>query len=78
MKTAAVTGIIIMFAGYAVASYGVVLLRGWNIPWRGWVDPLHAWTWPADGSAPPPIPPTQVWPDSARTATLAAGTATSA
>jgi hypothetical protein len=60
----ATLGIIVVFAGYAVASYGVVLLRGWNISFRAWVDPLHAYTWPADGSPPLPIPQTQVFADS--------------
>jgi hypothetical protein len=52
--------IIILFAGYTVASYGYVLVRGWNVPWRGWVDPLHAYQFPAAG--PGAIPPGQVFP----------------
>jgi hypothetical protein len=56
-KTATV-GILVIFAGYAIASYGVVLLRGWDITFRSWVDPLHAYVWP---SQIPHIPATQVF-----------------
>ena len=53
--------ILVMFAGYTVASYGYVLLRGWDIGWRDWVDPLHAYQWPA-GGVPDTIPPGRVFP----------------
>jgi hypothetical protein len=54
-------GILVLFGAYTIGSYGVVLLKGWNIPWRAWVDPLHPWTtWPA-----PKIPAGQVFPSAA-------------
>jgi hypothetical protein len=55
-------GMVVIFAGYAVASYGVVLVRGYDIPWRRWVNPLDAWDWPAKGQPIAKIPPTQLWP----------------
>jgi hypothetical protein len=51
--------IAVIFAGYTVASYGVVLLRGYDVPWRQWVNPLNPWQWKGK---PPAIPPTQIWP----------------
>jgi hypothetical protein len=54
-------GILVLFGAYTIGSYGVVLLKGWDIPWRAWVDPLHPWTtWPA-----PKIPAGQVFPSAA-------------
>jgi hypothetical protein len=53
-------GIIVIFAGYAIASYGIVLLRGYDIPWRRWINPLDPWTWPS--GAVPTIPAGQVFP----------------
>jgi len=38
-------GLVIIFAGYAITSYGVVLLRGYNIPWKQWINPLNPWSW---------------------------------
>jgi hypothetical protein len=52
-------GLIIIFAGYTIASYGLVLLLGYDIPFKRWIDPTDAWQWPADI---PKIPATQVWP----------------
>ena len=56
-------GILAIFAGYTVASYGVCLLRDYDIPWKAWVNPLSPWTWPKDV---PKIPATQVFPSAAR------------
>ena len=55
-------GIILVFAGYAVASWGVCLLRDYDVPWSRWINPLDPWTWPAKV---PRIPPTQVFPSAA-------------
>ena len=55
-------GILVIFAGYTVASYGVVLLKGWDIPWRDWINPVHAWQWPASGTDIPKTPPTRILP----------------
>lgn len=52
--------ILVVFAGYTVASYGVVLLRDYDIPWRRWINPLDPWTWPE--GKPPAIPATQIFP----------------
>lgn len=40
--TAALAGI---FIGYAIGSYGWVLLQGYDITFRQWITPLHAWDW---------------------------------
>lgn len=55
-------GIVVVFAGYAIATYGIVLLRGYDITPRQWIDPLHPWTWPAKGADIPKVPATQLWP----------------
>ena len=56
--------ILLLFSAYSVSSYGVILLRGWNITARQWINPLAGFTWPADGSPPLCIPPGQLWPSS--------------
>jgi len=53
-------GIIAFFIGYTVASYGVVLLKDYDIPWTRWINPVNPWTWP--GGDPPRIPPSRVFP----------------
>jgi hypothetical protein len=60
-----VVGMAVVFAGYTVGSYGWVLLKGWDIPFRSWISPLSTYTWPAGGAEPPPIPATQLFPSSA-------------
>lgn len=65
-------GMVVMFGGYTVASYGWVLLRGWDIPFRQWISPLHPYSWPAGGGEPPTIPGSQLLPSSASAATAAA------
>lgn len=60
MKKSTVAAILVIFAGYAVTSYGVVLLKGWNVPLRSWIDPLHPYRWPAAG--PGFIPSGSVFP----------------
>jgi len=54
--------VILIFAGYSAGSYGWILLRGYDIPFRSWVSPLNPYKWPAGG--PPMIPPTQILPGS--------------
>ena len=49
-----------LFFGYTVASFGWILIRGWDIPLRMWVSPLHPWDW-SQGN-PSLIPNTQVYP----------------
>lgn len=53
-------GVLIVFAGYTVASYGIVLLRGYDIPLAQWVNPLDPWQWPSADI--PTVPPGQVFP----------------
>jgi hypothetical protein len=53
-------GILAIFAGYTVASYGVCMLRDYDIPWKAWINPLSPWAWPA--GAVPKIPATRLWP----------------
>jgi hypothetical protein len=40
--TFAILGI---FGGYAVASYGWVLLKGYDITFKQWVNPLNPYVW---------------------------------
>lgn len=63
-----------VFGWYTVASYGYVLLKGYDIPFTRWVSPLNPYRWPAKGD-PQTIPPTQVFPSSAKTQAAAAATA---
>jgi hypothetical protein len=53
-------GILILFASYTIASYGIVLMRGYDIPWKQWIDPMDPWQWPS-GQV-PKTPGTQVFP----------------
>ncbi len=62
-----VLGMAFVFAGYSVSSYGVILLKGWDIPFRSWMSPLNPWQWPAGGAV-PLIPDTKLFPTSASTA----------
>ncbi len=63
MKRGMTLSILVIFAGYTVASYGYVLVRGWNIPFRQWVSPLDPYQWPGKkGALPPAVPRTSVWP----------------
>lgn len=56
--TVAIVGI---FAGYTVASYGWILLKGYDITFKQWVNPLNPFTWPASGN-PPTVPAGSVFP----------------
>jgi len=53
-------GLVGMFIGYTVASYGVCLLRGYDITWKEWINPLNPYKWPK-GKV-PIVPPTRVLP----------------
>lgn len=55
------TTIVMWFAGYTIASYGYVLLKGWNITLRQWVSPLNPYQWPSSGTV-PSVPKGQVFP----------------
>jgi hypothetical protein len=64
MKTSRSTtvAILIMFAGYTIGSYGIVLLRDYNITWKQWINPLNPWRWSNPLN---PIPKGQLWPGGA-------------
>lgn len=44
---------VIIIAGavgwYTVASYGWVLLKGYDIPFTEWISPLNPYQWPGKG-----------------------------
>lgn len=58
-------GMVLIWTGYAVGSWGYVLVRGWNIPLRAWMSPLHPYQWPAGGELPGSIPASQLFPSGA-------------
>jgi hypothetical protein len=68
MRKSMTAAILVVFAGYAVASYGYVLLRGWDISWKQWIDPLDAYVW---AGTPGFIPAGQVFPNQATLAVAA-------
>lgn len=37
-------GMVLLWAGYGVASWGYVLNKGYNISLRQWFSPIHPWT----------------------------------
>jgi hypothetical protein len=53
-------GILLVWAGYGVGSYGWCLLRGYDVPFRAWMSPLNPYQWPAGG--PTFIPDNQLFP----------------
>ena len=61
-------GIVIVWAGYAVGSWGMVLLAGWDISFRQWVNPLHPYRFPP--GAIPAIPDTQILPGPSKGASV--------
>jgi hypothetical protein len=64
--------ILVVFGGYTVASYGWILLQGYDITFKQWIDPLHPLTtWPAKGS----VTAGSVFPTGAAATTSAAGLA---
>jgi hypothetical protein len=63
--------ILAIFGGYAIGSYGWILLKGYDITFKQWVNPLNPYTWPASGT-PGKVAAGSVFP------TGAAGTAATA
>ena len=53
-------GIIILFAGYTIASYGVVLAKGYDVRFPAWINPVNPYQWPSGQI--PKIPSTQIFP----------------
>lgn len=56
--------VLLIFGGYSLASYGWVLLQGWDIPARQWFSPLHPYQFTA-GQEPAKVPAGQVFPGAA-------------
>jgi hypothetical protein len=54
--------ILVVFTGYAVASYGYVLLRGWDITFKQWINPLDAFSWSGFDPTTDLVPSGQVFP----------------
>ena len=52
----------LLLGGYAVASFGGILLRGYDIPLRARVSPLHPYSWQGFKASVNTIPPTQIFP----------------
>lgn len=62
-------GFAALWGGYAVASWGYLLIKGYNVSFRSWVSPLH----PYSGAWPPAkIPPGYIWPHATGGTTTAA------
>lgn len=48
--------ILLYFASYGVASYGWVLVKGYNITFKQWWSPLNPYQWPPPGQSVPTVP----------------------
>jgi hypothetical protein len=59
--------ILLIFGAYSISSYGVVLVKGWNITASEWINPVAGFAWPTDGSAPLCVPPGQLFPSKSAT-----------
>jgi len=67
-------GFVLMWAGYAVGSYGWVLIKGYNITLRQWFSPLNPYQWPANtGATIPRVPKGNIFPTSSAASTSAGG-----
>lgn len=65
-------GIVLIWGGYAVGSWGYLLVKGYNITLREWVSPLHPFTGPLAAAG--TVPPGSVFPTGSGTnQTAAAG-----
>ena len=52
-------GMLVLYGGYAVGSWGYVLVKGYNITLWEWIDPLTVYKWP---SSPPKVPKGHIFP----------------
>lgn len=66
-------GMGLLWAGYAVSLWGWCLLRDYDLTFGQLVSPTHPYAgkWP-----PAKIPPSQIWPGKAPSASSSTGTAT--
>jgi hypothetical protein len=63
-------GMIFAWFGYSVASWGWILIKGWDVTFGQWLDPVHRYSgpWP-----PPYIPDGYVLPPGATSGKEPAG-----
>jgi len=61
-------GVVLIFGGYAVGSYGWVLVEGYNITPRQWFSPLNPYRWPGTGATIPRVPKGHLFPTSSAAA----------
>jgi len=54
----------LIFAGYALGSWGWILVKGYNITLREWVSPLHPFTGPLDKAG--KVPQGSIFPTTAK------------
>lgn len=69
---------LVTWAGYAVSSFGWILLKGYSICFREWVSPVNPYQWPRPGADVPKIAdvnPGSVFPKCGAPATTAAAAA---
>jgi hypothetical protein len=71
-------GVLLLFGGYAVGSYGYVLVKGYNITAREWFSPLSPFTWPPTGGDVPRVPKGHIFPTASGAAQSAAAAGGSA
>jgi hypothetical protein len=55
-------GVLLLLGGYAVSSYGYVLIKGYNITAREWFSPLNPYKWPPVGATIPRVPQGFIFP----------------
>lgn len=58
-------GMLIIWAGYGLGSWGWCLVKGWDVPIGRWFNPVSPYLLPKAPAAPPPIPAWAVFPPSA-------------
>ena len=51
-----------LFFGYTMASFGWILIRGYDIPFRAWISPLNPYSWQGFSGSVNLIPATQIFP----------------
>jgi hypothetical protein len=66
-------GVLLLLGGYAVGSYGYVLIKGYNITAREWFSPLNPFTWPPTGGDVPKVPAGHIFPTSSAGGAAASG-----
>ena len=67
-----VLGMLLVFTGYGVGSWGWLLVKGENITLREWFSPLHPYTGPLDGNG--KVPQGSIFPTSKKGSGAGTGT----